>query len=376
MVGQSAKRQNIGRGYFAARVSQGHSVDEDHALHHEGRGLRECASRAGGNQQLGNRRSTVHDHMLVPRGDGRRSIAWIPNDGWVNNRRRSVSVALAACTTLLVSCAQADTEPTAEFGTWCTPTDPGLSELSGLAWAGETGYAIGDRGSDDRLAVLNRDCVVARWGDVGVDTVDVEDIALDVDGTVWLADTGDNDAERDSVALIGLDVDDDSRRSIELTYPDGAHDVEAFVLTPTGAPVLITKVSGGAAAEIYTTAENLTAENLTAENLTGAAESVELVRVGAVVATAGDGSSRPITGAALDPDGAVGALRTKQDLFLFEIADGDVAAAFTGSPAAVSELPEQPQGEAVAFTDTGELLIGSEADGADELPPILFAGQR
>ncbi|KAA0925051.1 MULTISPECIES: hypothetical protein [Rhodococcus] len=275
---------------------------------------------------------------------------------------------LAGCG-VLASCSATElaavepTTATAPFETWCTPTDSGLSELSGLTWRGDTGYAIGDRGSDDRLAVLDRACEVTRWVDVGVETVDVEDIAVDSAGIVWLADTGDNDNDRDSVTLIGVDVATDRRTSVTMRYPDGAHDVEAFALTPTGQPVLITKVSGGAAASIYSSDETIYTTTT----------SIDLVRSGTVSATASDGSSRPITGAAVDADATVGALRTKKDLFVFEIADGDVAAAFSGAPAGVVEGPDQPQGEAVAYTDAGELLLASEADGATELPPIVFA---
>ncbi|OZC90560.1 hypothetical protein CH254_06355 [Rhodococcus sp. 06-412-2C] len=308
--------------------------------------------------------------MLLPSGDRRRSIAWRAGDSQVNTRRRRVGVIVAACgvgASMLASCAAS--EPTASeprsggIETWCTPTDSGLSELSGLAWTGDTGYAIGDRGSDDRLAVLGRACEVTRWVDVGVETVDVEDIAVDSAGIVWLADTGDNNSERESVTLIGVDVRSDRRTSVSLRYPDGAHDVEAFALTPTGQPVLITKVSGSTAASIYSSAESVTA----------GVQAIDLVHSGTVSATAADGSSRPITGAAVDADATVGALRTKKDLFVFDIADGDVAAAFSGDPTGVVEGPDQPQGEAVAFTDAGELLLASEADGATELPPIVFA---
>lgn len=273
---------------------------------------------------------------------------------------------LAVCgasISVLVSCGAPGLVAAAGYQTWCTPTDTVLSELSGLAWSGDTGYAIGDRGSDDRLAVLNRECEVTRWVDVVVETVDVEELAVDAEGIVWLADTGDNDSNRESAALIGVDVESDRRTSIALNYPDGAHDVEAFVLSQAGQPVLITKVSGGAAAAIYTSSESVA----------GGAQSIDLVRSATVKAIGTDGSHRPITGAAVDADTTVGALRTKKDLFVFDIPDGDVVAAFSGSPAEVSDGPEQPQSEAVAFTETGELLIASEADGADRLPTVMVA---
>jgi hypothetical protein len=375
--GLSAQGQNVSGGDLTTRVAQRHSVDQDHALHDVRGRLRQRARGAGSHQQLGKRRLTVHEPMLRPAGGRRRSLEWRVGETKVNFRGRAVRRTLAACgasATLLVSgCSMPGTDPAAGFGDWCTPDDTGLAELSGLVWQGDTGYAIGDRGSDDRLAELNRDCQVTRWIDIGVETVDVEDIAVDRDGIVWLADTGDNDSERDTVALIGVDVDTGARTSVPLSYPDGAHDVEAFVLTPAGHPVLVTKVADGGSAVVYTTGAQTPPVTT---NPSGLVEPIVLVQGGTVSATAADGKSRPITGAAIDAVGRTGALRTKKELFLFDIAQGDAAGAFTGTPFAVLDGPDQPQGEAVAFTDGGDLLIASEADGAEEsggdveLPPI------
>ena len=55
----------------------------------------------------------------------------------------------------------------------------------------------------DRLRVfeLDRSCRVVRVVQAGIDPYDVEDLARAADGTLWLADTGDNGLNRSTVAL-------------------------------------------------------------------------------------------------------------------------------------------------------------------------------
>ena len=91
-----------------------------------------------------------------------------------------------------------------QFDTYCTPTDPALDELSGLTFSDGVLYAIGDSGTDHRVAVLDEDCAVTRWIDVPVDPYDVEDLAS-YGGQLWLADVGDNLRRRDTVALTRID---------------------------------------------------------------------------------------------------------------------------------------------------------------------------
>lgn len=252
------------------------------------------------------------------------------------------------------------------FEVLCTPTDPGLEELSGLVWSGpDIGYAIGDRGTDDRLAVLDRQCRVVQWIEIDADTVDVEDLAQDATGVLWLSDTGDNDADRSSIALIGVNPVSSRQHRLPVAFTDGAHDVEAFALTPAGAPVLVTKVQDGPA-DVYTTLEGETVHTMSTQDPT------PLVRVGAVAASSDDDKVRPITGAAVSVDGTTAALRTKKEVFIYRVAEGDVAGAFTSMPSAVITAPDQPQGEAVAFTSDGDLLLASEADGRT-IPPVLRA---
>ena len=78
-----------------------------------------------------------------------------------------------------------------------------------------------------------------------VDPYDPEDLAVGADGTVWLADTGDNNANRPTVALLALRPDG-TTSVYRLTYPDGPHDAEALLLAPDGTPYIVTKEVLGA----------------------------------------------------------------------------------------------------------------------------------
>ncbi|MGW0173123.1 hypothetical protein ACWDUM_04705 [Rhodococcus sp. NPDC003322] len=279
---------------------------------------------------------------------------------------RCVLVAAAICVATAGSAAAATAADlrgeSLALSVHCTPTDTALEELSGLAWSGDGGYAIADSGSDDRLAVLDSRCRVVRWIEIDFPTTDVEDLALAGDGTVWLADTGDNDVDRESIALIGVDPSTGRQERIPLTFADGAHDVEALLIAGTGTPVLVTKVKGEAAT-VYTTSGGESVHTMSADTPT------VLVAAGTVPARGHDGEVRPITGAALSADGSTAALRTKKDVFLYRVRDADIVAALTAAPAVVLESPDQPQGEAAAFTDTGDLLLASEASG-EPMPPI------
>lgn len=277
------------------------------------------------------------------------------------------AVGLAA----LVGLPPASAEPAAQFEVLCTPTDPGLAELSGLAVADGLIYAIGDSGSDDMVAEMDTQCAVRQWLPVPIDPRDVEDLAVGPDGRLWLADLGDNNRQRESVALIGMGRDGGASGVLHrLTYPDGPHDGEALLLGPDGVPVIVTKVVRGEAG-VYVPADGATMGSLAEPGPS------PLVQVGTVqfAKTTTAGGPIPgvkltsITGGAVSADGDVVALRTYTDVYLYRVSGGDIAGALAGQPTRVP-LPGQPQGEAIAFTADGDLLAGSEA-AAGGLPPLL-----
>ncbi|MGH3910993.1 MAG: hypothetical protein ACRDRM_09200, partial [Pseudonocardiaceae bacterium] len=235
----------------------------------------------------------------------------------------------------------------------CTPADLELTELSGLATDGNRWFAVSDGGTSLRVLVLNpADCGVLDEITADVNPYDVEDLALAHDGTLWLADTGDNDLDRSTVALHRLTPDGDASL-YRLTYPDGPHDAEALLLDQTGIPYVVTKELGPA--RVYRPTGTL------AEPGPTALEQVATVRIeptstpGGPVGGVG---SVLVTGGAASIDGQLVALRTYTDAYLFSAPGGDVVAALAGAPVRIP-LPDEPQGEALALAPDGTLLSGS-----------------
>lgn len=236
----------------------------------------------------------------------------------------------------------------------CTPTDPRLDELSGLATDGKRWFAVGDSASRLEVMVLDpQTCVVADVVTADVDPYDVEDLALGADGALWLADTGDNYRIRRNVALYRLDTDGDVT-TFRLVYPDGPHDVEALLLDRAGVPYLVTKDIVGAAG-VYRPAGGLAVPGPTP------LQRVASLRLGPTDTPGGPLGlgSNLVTGAGVSPDGTVLALRTYTDAYLYAAPDQDVVAALRRPPIRIP-LPGEPQGEAVALAADGTLLSGSE----------------
>lgn len=265
-----------------------------------------------------------------------------------------VTTALLAPVAMPLVTAAADT-PTPEPR--CTITDERLAELSGLATGEEHWYAVNDGGTQIEIFVLDRNCVVQRTITGPIDPYDVEDMARAADGTLWLADTGDNRKRRDTVALHEVRPDGETTL-YRLTYPDGQHDAEALLLDGAGTPYVVTKNVLGIA-EVYRPAAPLSSPGPTPLKNVG---SLRVEATGTQGGPVGPTGSVLITGGAVSADGAIVALRTYTDAYLYPAADGDIAAALQRSPVRVP-LPGEAQGEAIAFEPDGTLLSAGEGTG-------------
>jgi hypothetical protein len=233
--------------------------------------------------------------------------------------------------------------------------DPRLDELSGMVVHDGGLWAVSDGGRSVQVHRIDRsNCRVIDTRTSDVDPYDVEDMAIGPDGALWVADLGDNDRHRDTVAVVVLPERGDARLH-RLTYPDGPHDAEALLVDAHGRPFVITKEVGRPAG-LYRTADPPDGEGPT-----------PLLPVGELALPASDTlggpvggiGSRLVTGAALSADGTVAAVRTYTDAWLFAVSGGDLVAAFNQTPVRVP-LPDEPQGEAIAFEPDGTLLSGSE----------------
>ncbi|MGG7099376.1 hypothetical protein [Rhodococcus sp. 24CO] len=280
-----------------------------------------------------------------------------------SSRLATVAAAGAMIVLLSGSAGAQSNTPVPEAGVFeplCTPTDPGLEELSGLVAVGNRIYAVGDSGNDDVVLELDTDCVVRKRIPVPIEPYDVEDLAS-YDGSLILADIGDNLRTRETIAFITLDLASGSASLHRATYPDGPHDAEAVLVDRSGRVFVVTKELFGTSS-IYTPAQG--------QSLSALAEPgpTPLTRVGTL--STGDGTAASMfTGGAVSTDGSVVALRNYSDVYLYTVGDEGIGAALTeGQPLRIS-TPYQPQGESVTFTAAGDLVIGSESKGG-ALPPL------
>ncbi|MET0135354.1 MAG: hypothetical protein ABW215_17385 [Kibdelosporangium sp.] len=275
---------------------------------------------------------------------------------WERYGRAVVAWTVATAALLVFSPGVAHADPVDR----CKVTEKSIGELSGMASDGSRMYVTNDGGTRLSVYVLSKTCKLERTITNKTDPFDVEDMARTPDGTFWLADTGDNDKKRETVALHKLTPDGRSTL-YRLSYPDGPHDAEALLIDRKGVPYLVTKVPFGAA-EVYRADGELLSPGPT--KLTKVA-SVDLK----TTETTGGPTRIPrslatvlVTGGAVSADGTVIALRTYTDAYLYSAPDGDIVAAL-GREAVRVPLPNEPQGESIAFEPDGTLLSGSEGVG-------------
>lgn len=239
----------------------------------------------------------------------------------------------------------------------CALDDPRLDEVSGLAVDGDRWYAVNDGGTRLEVYVLDQQCRVREVIENPTEPYDVEDMSLGQDGTLWLSDTGDNWRGRDTAALHAVEPDGQSTL-YRLTYPDGPHDVETLLLDESDTPYLLTKNVLGESG-VYRPSESLSSPGPT-----------PLEKVDTVSVTMTDTPGGPVgalgsllvTGGAATPDRTVFAIRTYTDVYLYPAPEGDVPTALQREPVRVP-LPDERQGEAIAFTDEETLLSASEGVG-------------
>jgi hypothetical protein len=244
----------------------------------------------------------------------------------------------------------------------CTIDGRRLDELSGLAVAGGGYVAIND-GSDDRsrrrIFYLSSTCAVRRTVSYPSRPRDTEDLAVAPDGTLWVADIGDNDKGRDTVALWKLPPGAAKPVLYRLSYPDRPHDAEALLLNGDGTPVIVTK--DPFTAGLYMPARTPRAGVTTPLRRAGSFR-IPQTSTGNPYGVRG---RLVVTGGATAPDGSKVALRSYADAFEFPVTGGDVIAAVTTGEARVTALPDEPQGESIAYTaDGGWLLTVSETSDA------------
>ena len=233
-----------------------------------------------------------------------------------------------------------------------TIDDPAIDEASGMVASqihpGLVWVNNDSKGQPVIYGVDDEGKTVAELRPRGLYNRDWEAMApgTDEDGepAMWVANIGDNDARLSSIAVYRIDEptslgeQEVSWRRVELTYPDGPHNAETFMVTEDGRLVVVTKEAVGAG--VYVTPE-----------APEFGTKVTLERVGPAPMFLTDG--------AISPDGQQVALRSYTSLYLFD-AQAFLSDGTRGDAGTVYPLPLQPQGESLAYTDDSHVLIGTE----------------
>ncbi|MFW3172334.1 hypothetical protein [Geodermatophilus sp. CPCC 206100] len=277
----------------------------------------------------------------------------------VQGRRPAAAIALAGLV-VLGSGVPASAQTAAGPVTRCQIADPRLPEVSGLVVVGDRMLAMNDGGDQVDVYELDGECQVLTVQSAPLDPFDPEDLAVGADGTVWLADTGDNNAARETVALLALRPDGSSE-VYRLAYPDRPRDVEALLLAPDGTPYLVSKEVLGAS-KVYRPVSALVGSGTV--GLTEVA-GVEFTLTGTPGGPVGRAGQLMVTGGAVSADGRYLALRTYTDAYVWPLSGSDVAGALAAEPTRIA-LPEAPQGEAISFTaDATGLVVAGEGVPSD-----------
>jgi hypothetical protein len=253
----------------------------------------------------------------------------------------------------------------------CTVADRRAYELSGLAATAGGYVAINDSAPDPadiHIFRFDNACRIQQVLAYPSAARDPEDLALGADGTVWVADIGDNNRNRTTIAIWKLAPRSTRPVIHRLTYPDGPHDAEALLLAAEDTALVITKE---AVPGIYRPARPLTPNT---------DDGVPLVKVGELRLPDTNTSNpwsfvgrRLVTGAAKAPDGSRVVVRTYADAFEWDVPDGDVLKAITTGTPRITPLPDEPQGEAITYsTDGASFLTVSDVDSGKTTPLLRY----
>lgn len=230
--------------------------------------------------------------------------------------------------------------------------DPEIVESSGLAVVGDLLVTTNDSGDEGRVFAVDasgRTVGTTRWSS---DPDDVEALAPGLGGSVWVGDIGDNTGSRDSIHVVSVPVGrgplDADGPAYDLVYPDGARDAESLLVHPvTGRIYVATKeIFGGV---LYAAPKDLDPSRPN-----------RLTEVGPVMSIATD--------AAFFPDGRHLVVRSYEGATVYGFPSLE--------PVAELDLPEQEQGEGLAVTPEGDLLVSTEGQFTDVLRVPLPAEVR
>jgi hypothetical protein len=238
----------------------------------------------------------------------------------------------------------------------CELHDPRLANPSGITAAadGDGWWIVSSADNQDStLSVLRvgADCSPRDSDEVFIDhpPIDPQALALDGDGFIWVGDTGDA-TNRDWITVNQIELNDFGNNvAYRYVFPEGAEEVEAFLLPPGDdkKPLFITATEGEAAL-YYPPGENQS-------------QDTPMDDVGTVALSEG-GS---VTGAALNADATKVALRTENAVYEWTVEDDDVIAALTEGEPLVTPIEGSGTPQGLAYDADGNFSALSSTDGGD-----------
>jgi hypothetical protein len=242
--------------------------------------------------------------------------------------------------------------PSAVPGQSACDVDSALAGITGLT-ATANGYALvvkPESGLTQRVYVLDSSCKRGKslaYGGAGPNSP--QDIQITSDGTLWVADTGDNltSPTRKSIGLWKFSPDG-KNTLFRFTYPDRALAAQAMLISPDGNPVFITDATDGPAGIFVPAAP-----------LDPSGKPVALKHAGdfqpqqtGTDNTLGRVGQNRVSGAATSPDGKKIVLRTYSDAYEWTV-NGDVVTTITTATPRITPLPGEPLGEAISYSTDG-----------------------
>jgi hypothetical protein len=255
--------------------------------------------------------------------------------------------------------------PSATPGTAvCTISGNAAVGITGLV-ATSSGYVVIDGRNDWwpqlRIVYLDKSCVRAGSTQAysGAGPIDPQDLAVDRDGALWVADTGDVNPvnpTRTVISLWKVPSRTGGMTHYKFSYPsgDGAFDTDALLLNGNGAPIFVTHSVSGPA-NIYTFTGTLVTGSVMRLTKAG---TFQPEQTGTPNKLGSHGQAQnAITGGAVSPDGRRVALRTLSDAYEWDVTGGDVIAALTKGTPRITPLKSADQGEAIAYSADGESFL-------------------
>ena len=247
---------------------------------------------------------------------------------------------------------------------------PDLPEASGIARSQRVPgrlWAHNDSGEPVLVALDSKGAVTGRVAVSGARMEDWEAVGVGPCPTgscIYIADIGDNDAERERITVYRLAEPTAAAGTASVTdlfhatYPDGPQDAEALLITPEGSLYVVTKGEGGPVA-IYRFPRELRAD-----------ATVQLERVGKPRDGDEAADTTRITDGAVSPDGEWVVLRSNRAVTFYRAAEL-LAGNWRDAGRVDLEQLGEPQGEGVAFGAGNTIYVTGEGGGKSR--PGTFA---